>query len=54
LGRLSPQSRLLLVACPQSFAPLGYLRPALLELFELYDLRLVGVHEADLLPGEPL
>jgi hypothetical protein len=44
----------LIVPCPQHLATLGYLRPALLELLELYDPRLVGVHESCLLPREAL
>jgi len=43
---------LLLVVCAQGIAPLGYLRAALLELFERYDSRLVGIHEPRLLPRE--
>jgi hypothetical protein len=43
---------LLLVPCPQRLATLSYLRSALFELLELYDPRLVGVHEPRLLPRE--
>jgi hypothetical protein len=44
----------LVVLCAQGIAPLGYLRPALFELLELYDLRLVGIYESCLLPRETL
>jgi hypothetical protein len=44
----------LVVVSAQGIAPLGYLRPALFKFFELYDPRLVGIHEPCLLPRETL
>jgi hypothetical protein len=45
---------LLLVLGTQGLAPLGYLRPALFKFFELYDPRLVGIHQPCLLSRETL